>query len=104
MKNGMYVAWTTVGSEAEAAVLASLLVEEGLAACVQIDGPVRSFYRWRGKTESATECRLWIKCTVERIGAVEARVREAHPYEVPQWVALLADRVDPEYARWAHGE
>jgi periplasmic divalent cation tolerance protein len=103
MESEVYVAWTTVDSEDAAEALARELVEAGLAACAQVDAPGRSFYRWKEETHCDCEWRLWLKCSGERIGALEARVRERHPYEQPQWIAVRADRVDPGYAAWVRG-
>ena len=67
----MFVAWTTVADRADADRLAAGAVERGLAACVQIDGPVTSHYRWEGKLERSEEFRLTFKCLPERLMALE---------------------------------
>ncbi len=103
MTDEVFVSWTTVDSEATAGALARGLVEAGLAACAQVDGPVRSVYRWKGRTREDPEWRIWLKCSGARLAALEARVRELHPYEQPQWVAVRADRVEPGYGRWIKG-
>src|SRR6266478_7981801 len=76
------------GSEDEAASIARTLVDERLAACVNIIGPARSIYRWRGAVEDAREYLLLLKTSARLYTKVERRVRELHSYEVPEVVAL----------------
>jgi len=97
----MKVAWTTVASANEAEELARALVAEGLAVCVQVEGPVRSHYFWEGKVESAAEHRLMLKCLDEQLPALEAAVLARHPYAVPQWIVVDASRVGEKYLSWA---
>lgn len=97
----MFIAWTTVGSRDDGERLAADAVRLGLAACVQIDGPVVSFYRWEGKIERAEEFRLTFKCTAANLAALESSVLGAHPYATPEWVAVSADRVAEKYLSWA---
>lgn len=94
------VCLTTVTSAADAEVLARSLVDRRLAACVQIDGPIRSHYRWEGKHCCSEEFRLTIK--TRRGQEVELRecLRELHAYDEPQIVTLQSVDVDPGYARW----
>ena len=78
------------------------LVEARLAACVNILPPMRSIYKWKGKTESADEQLLLIKSACERFPALMARVRALHPYELPEIVAVpIADGL-PDYLAWLH--
>ena len=80
--------------------IARALVEEGLAACVNILPPMRSIYRWKGKIEDATEQLLVIKSTLARFPAICDRVRSLHPYELPEIIAVpIADGL-PEYLAW----
>lgn len=72
------VVLVTTGSEAEAETIATALLEERLAACVNILSPVRSLYRWQGKIADDREWLLVIKTRAERFAAVEARVRSLH--------------------------
>ncbi len=97
----MNIAWTTTESREEAEKLARLAVEEGLAACVQIEGPITSFYRWEGSVEKAGEFRLTFKVLRKNALALKALVHQNHPYETPQWtVADLVDLGEP-YRKWA---
>jgi periplasmic divalent cation tolerance protein len=97
----MYIAWTTVGTRSEAEALAAGLIEGRLAACVQIDGPIRSYYRWDGRVETGEEYRLSIKCLREALPAVERHVLSAHPYATPQWIVVAAEHVGEKYLSWA---
>ncbi|MBV8775459.1 MAG: divalent-cation tolerance protein CutA, partial [Deltaproteobacteria bacterium] len=76
------------------------LVEERLAACVNIVGPVRSIYRWRGAIENASEYMLLIKAPARHIPLVERRVGELHSYEVPEIVAVTLAAGSKPYLAW----
>jgi periplasmic divalent cation tolerance protein len=65
-------------------------VDERLAACVHVMSAGESVYRWQGAIETAEERTVLIKTTRERLGALEARVRALHPYDVPEWLVLDA--------------
>jgi periplasmic divalent cation tolerance protein len=95
---------TNLPDEASAHALASTLVGENLAACVNILAPCRSVYRWQGGIESATEVPLLIKTTTARYPALEAAIRAAHPYELPEIIGLPVERGLPEYLSWVAGE
>ncbi len=97
----LLIGWTTVATEAEARRLAEAWVDPGLAACVQIEGPIRSLYRWEGKLEVADEYRLMVKFTPERASAVEACLERLHPYTTPEWVVVRAEKVAEKYLSWA---
>ena len=91
----------TVPDEATAERLATGLVEERLAACVNAIPGVKSFYRWQGKVEADTELQLVIKTRGERFDELAAWISENHPYEVPEIVAIPAARVSEAYFAWA---
>lgn len=91
---------TTAGSQEEAERLAHVLVDDGLAACVNLVPGVQSIYRWRGAAESADEVLLLIKTTAARLDAVEAALREAHSYEVPEFLVLTAESASQAYLAW----
>lgn len=84
--------------------IARALVEDGLAACVNILAPCRSIYRWQGAVETASEVPLLIKTTPARYAALEAAIRARHPYEVPEIVALPLARGLPAYLDWVAQE
>jgi periplasmic divalent cation tolerance protein len=77
----------TAGSKQEAETIARTLVEERLAACVQISA-IESWYRWQGAIEHAPEQRLHIKTSAALSGAVEARITALHSYDLPEIVTL----------------
>lgn len=97
----MFIAWTTVGTKAEADQLAAATVAAGLAACVQVDGPITSHYRWQGRQERAEEFRLCFKCLPDKLSALQAYVLSHHPYELPEWLAVRAENVPEKYLSWA---
>jgi periplasmic divalent cation tolerance protein len=86
--------------QASADRLAAVLVNERLAACAQVQCPVSSTYRWQGAVEHATECYCYLKTTTARLPALEARIRELHPYEVPEVIALPIIGGNVDYLRW----
>jgi periplasmic divalent cation tolerance protein len=97
----MLIAWTTVSTRADADRLAAAIVERRLAACVQIEGPVRSVYRWKGRPEQADEFRLCLKFLASQSGELTSWVMANHPYETPEWVVVQADQVGEKYLSWA---
>lgn len=94
------IALTTAGSAEEAERIARALVEERLAACVNVAPGAVSIYRWKGEVSRDEETLLVIKTTRERFQEVRRRIRELHSYELPEAVLLPALDADPEYARW----
>ena len=97
----MLIAWTTVGTRADAERLMAGAVEERLAACVQLEGPVASCYRWRGAVERTEEFRLCFKFLPEKAALLAAWIGRNHPYEVPEWIAVRAADVGEKYLSWA---
>lgn len=94
---------TTVGTEADAVRLARDLVEQRLAACVQVDAGVRSVYRWEGRLCDDPEWRLTIKTVPQRAAALQEFFRQHHPYEVPQFLATSM-RASAAYFAWAEAQ
>ena len=84
----------------KARTIGSTLVEERMAACVNLIPAVESIYRWQGQVESATEVLALFKITASGWPAFEARLRVLHPYEVPEIIAVEPDQVTSLYARW----
>ena len=99
----MVLVFTTVDTEAAARSLARLLIEQRLAACVQVE-PIRSTYRWKGTVQEAPELRLMAKTTAKRVDAVRAAWKAAHPYEVPAIWTTPAQALEPDYAAWLEAE
>jgi len=91
---------TNCPDEAVANAIALALVEERLAACVNLLPRGQSVYRWRGAIESASEIPLLIKTAASRYAALEARIRALHPYELPEIVAVPITRGLPAYLDW----
>ena len=99
----LYVVTTTVGSPEQARALARALVPQRLAACVQLDESVQSFYRWEGRLCDEAEVRLTLKTDAARLPALRDFFAEEHPYDVPQFVAWPAE-ASREYAQWVRAE
>lgn len=100
----MNIGWTTLATLEEAQKMAAELVSAHLAACVQISGPISSYFLWHGSLDIAEEYRLTIKFLAAQTGKLEAWLQENHPSEIPQWLAVSADRVGASYERWAADE
>lgn len=98
--DSVVVAISNAPDLATAETIARALVEERLAACVNLLSPCRSIYRWQGAIEDATEVPMLIKSTRRRWVALEARLRELHPYDVPELIALTPAAISPAYASW----
>ena len=94
------VVLTTVPDNEQAESLARQLVEERLAACVNLHSMMLSFYRWKGRVERDAERQLVIKTTSDRLPALEARLRELHSYEVPEFLVLSVDQGGEAYLSW----
>ena len=101
VEDPLIVVLCTVPDEATAERLAKGLVEERLAACVNAIPGVKSFYRWQGKVETDTETQLLIKTRSERFDELAAWISANHPYDVPELIAIPADRVSDAYLAWA---
>jgi periplasmic divalent cation tolerance protein len=93
---------TTFPADGDADKFAATLVEERLAACVNILAPMRSIYRWQGKIERADERQLLIKTSLSRLRALEKRLKELHPYDVPEFLALMVDKTANDYLSWLY--
>ena len=91
---------TTLPADADSDAFARSLVEERLAACVNLLPLMDSVYRWEGRVERETERQIVIKTARERIVALWDRVRELHPYEVPEFVVLPIIDGNDAYLRW----
>lgn len=94
----------TTGSREEAEKLAGTLVEERLAACISIVGPILSVYRWKEEVEKSEEYLLIIKTRRQVYQRLEIRLRELHSYEVPEIIALPVIGGLREYLDWVTSE
>ena len=91
---------TTLGADTDGAAFARRLVEERLAACVNVLPVMTSLYRWKGGVEQDREQQLVIKTTAERLPALEARFHALHPYEVPEFLVVPAAGGSAAYLAW----
>jgi periplasmic divalent cation tolerance protein len=91
---------TTTDSQAVAESIANELVSSKLAACVQIDGPIKSIYSWKDKLTSSQELRLSIKTTQANIEKLVASIKTLHNYELPQIIALPITGGNDDYLKW----
>jgi periplasmic divalent cation tolerance protein len=95
---------TNLPDRASAETLAQALVERRAAACVNILAPCRSVYRWKGAVETAEEHPLFAKTTRERYFLLERVIRELHPYELPEIIAVGLAGGLPAYLEWVAAE
>ena len=98
-ENSTVVVLTTLSASTDAVAFARVLVTDRLAACVNVLPAMTSLYRWKGAIEEDTEQQLVIKTTSDRVAAIEARFRELHPYELPEFIVLSAE-ASVAYAAW----
>ena len=95
---------TNLPDRAAAERLADALIEKRVAACINILAPCRSVYRWKGAVQHDEEYPVLIKTTAERYSALEAAIRAAHPYELPEIIAVPIERGLPAYLAWVAAE
>jgi periplasmic divalent cation tolerance protein len=95
---------TNLPDRAAAERLADALIEKRVAACVNILAPCRSVYRWKGAIEHDEEHPVLIKTTAERYPVLESAIRAAHPYELPEIIAVPIERGLPGYLAWVDAE
>jgi periplasmic divalent cation tolerance protein len=104
MATDAYLVITNLPDRESAGRLAHLLIGKRLAACINILSPCRSVYRWKGKTEDAEEFPVLIKTTRARYPELEAAIRAAHPYELPEIIAVPLAGGLPAYLEWVEAE
>ena len=91
---------TTFPLDKDAETFAAALVEQRLAACVNVLPPMRSIYAWKGVLERSDERQLVIKTTTARLRELEIRLHELHPYEVPEFVVIPIVGGSEGYLAW----
>ncbi len=101
---GSLLVITNLPDQAAAEALARMLVEQRVAACVNVLAPCRSVYRWQNAVETAVEVPLLIKTSAERYADLEAAIRAGHPYELPEIIAVPIERGLAEYLAWVAAE
>lgn len=95
---------TTLPSKDEAQRIATELVQHRLAACVQVTGPIRSTYWWQGQIESGEEWLCTAKTRRDRYDVCEAAIRELHPYQTPEIIAVPIVAGSEAYLHWIDEE
>ncbi len=98
------VALSTAPDRETARTIARALVDERLAACVNLVEPMTSIYRWDGQIEESTEVGLIIKTISSRLSALEARLRALHPYALPELIAWPITEGSPPFIDWVIGQ
>jgi len=102
--NEVILILTTAPADERAEEIARVLVDERLAACVNIGAPMISIYRWQGSVAREAESQLVIKTTRDRVAAVETRLRTLHPYELPEFLVMPAGAASQSYAEWVSAQ
>ncbi|MDP2981621.1 MAG: divalent-cation tolerance protein CutA [Candidatus Omnitrophota bacterium] len=100
MKNKYIQVVTTISGKRGAEKIAKSLIDKRLAACVQIAGPIKSIYRWKGKIETAKEWVCVIKTRKNLYKKVEKTIKKIHPYEVPEIIAVPIAAANKDYLKW----
>lgn len=100
MENDCVLVWTTIGKTADGRGMASILVTERLAACVNVLPEMESFYRWKGQVETDHERQLIMKTTAARVPELRARVHDLHDYEVPEFIVIPILGGNESYLNW----
>jgi periplasmic divalent cation tolerance protein len=100
MTHEYVIVLTTLPADADGAAFARGLVEERLAACVNLSAPMESIYRWEGTIEMETERQLVIKTSRDRVVELWDRVREMHPYDMPEFLVMPIIDGNDAYLRW----
>jgi len=94
-----FAIYITTKDEEEAKKIGKALVEEKLAACVNIH-PIESIYRWEGKVQEEGEAAMFVKTKAELADKVIQRVKELHSYEVPCIVCFPIEKGNPDFLKW----
>ncbi len=96
--------FTTAGSREEARTIASAIVEQRLAACVQVIGPIHSTYWWQGQMEMGEEYLCLMKTSRSVYASLETAIKEVHSYETPEILAMPVVEGNEDYLGWLRGE
>lgn len=100
----MLLVITNMPDVASAKLLANTLIEQRVAACVNLLAPCTSVYRWQEQIETATEIPVLIKTTQAVYAQIETLIRATHPYELPEIIAVPVSAASPEYLKWVTTE
>jgi len=99
MKKPMLII-TTINEKKTAEEIGRQLLEKRLASCIQISGPIKSIYWWKGKIEETEEWACVFKSTASLYKKVEREIKHNHPYEIPEITGIYIDKILPEYKKW----
>lgn len=99
MKHRIGIGITTCPDENAALEIVESLLRSNLIACGQVEGPLKSIYRWDGRLNRETEWKVTLKFKLSNLDDLGFKLREIHPYDVPQWVAWDAEASE-EYGKW----
>lgn len=100
---GAVIVLTTIGTSSDGEALARTLVTERLAACVNLLPEMHSLYQWKGELTADRERQLIIKTTEGRLEALQTRLHEIHPYDVPEFLVIPVTDGSPAYLQWLAG-
>ena len=100
MENDCVIVWTTIAKTADGRGMASMLVNEGLVACVNVLPEMESTYRWKGRIEIDQERQVVMKTTAARVPALQARVHQLHDYEMPEFIVMPIVGGSDAYLNW----
>lgn len=95
---------TTTGKREDAEKIAKALIEKRLAGCTQIVGPITSTYWWKGNVETAEEWLCFIKSKKALYQELEKVIKEIHPYEIPEIIAMSISAGNKDYLEWLNNE
>lgn len=104
MGNRYIQVFTTVPKRSDAELIARILMEKKLSACTQIFGPVTSIYKWKGQTKKSKEWMCILKTRKDKYKMLERVVKEIHPYELPEIIAVPIITGSQDYFDWMKGE
>ena len=96
--------FTSTEKKEDAEKIATVLVEKRLAGCIQIVGPIISTYWWKGNVENAGEWLCFIKSKKTLYDELEKAIKEVHPYETPEIIAVPIISGSKDYLEWLHSE
>ncbi|MCI0568014.1 MAG: divalent-cation tolerance protein CutA [Acidobacteria bacterium] len=100
MENDVMLVLSTASSEKEAMTIAQALVDQELAACVNVVPAIRSIYRWKGKIWNEVENLIFIKTTSAQIEEIKKTIKELHSYELPEVLAVKIDEGEKNVLNW----
>lgn len=100
MSSTFVIVLTTLPVDGDPVSVARRLVDERLAACVNILPPMQSVYRWEGSVEQASECQIVVKTTADRLEELKARIAQLHPHDVPEVLVVPVIDGGESYLRW----